>query len=161
MSPTTLRALPLPDGVLGRVWLGPMPGRLEPWPEFLSTARAAGLTHVLCLTPRDELARLSPAYDAAIRSGELPFVWQALPMDDYGLSADAQRYCDGIEALAIAVEAGAVVLLHCAAGIGRTGTTAACLLKRLGVPTAAALQRVRQAGSNPQSALQSGLIERF
>jgi len=53
------------------------------------------------------------------------------------------------------------VLVHCAAGIGRTGTVAACLLKRLGVPTAVALRRVREAGSNPESALQSGLIERF
>ena len=157
----SLRSLPLPDGVAGRVWLGPMPGRLEPWPDFLTSARTAGLTRVLCLTPREELARLSPAYDAAIRAGALPFAWHALPMDDYGLSTDADRYGQGIEQLATAVEAGAVVLLHCAAGIGRTGTTAACLLKRLGVPSDEALRRVRLAGSNPQSASQSGLIERF
>jgi atypical dual specificity phosphatase len=115
----------------------------------------------LCLTPRDELARLSPAYDAAIRAGGLPFAWQSLPMQDYGLSADAQRFVDGIEDAALAVESGAALLLHCAAGIGRTGTAAACLLKRLGLPTEDALRRVQQAGSNPQSALQSGLIERF
>ncbi len=157
----SLRPLPLPDGVAGRVWLGPMPGRLEPWPDFLASARAAGLTQVLCLTPRDELARLSPAYDAAIRAGDLPFAWRLLPMADHALSADAQHYAEGIDALAIAVEAGAVVLLHCAAGIGRTGTTAACLLKRLGLSTEAARQRVRQAGSSPESARQSGLIERF
>jgi protein-tyrosine phosphatase len=59
------------------------------------------------------------------------------------------------------VRGGGIVLLHCAAGIGRTGTTAACLLKRLGAPTAVALQRVRDAGSNPESALQQGLIDRF
>ncbi|RZU02965.1 protein-tyrosine phosphatase family protein [Rivibacter subsaxonicus] len=156
-----LRALPLPDAVSGRVWLGPMPGRLEPWPEFLDLARAAGLTQVLCLTPRDELARLSPAYDTAIRTGALPFAWQPLPMDDYGLAADAARFVAGIETAALALERGEVLLLHCAAGIGRTGTAAACLLKRLGLPTEQALRRVQQAGSNPQSALQSGLIERF
>lgn len=157
----SLRPLPLPDGVAGRVWLGPMPGRLESWPEFLATARSVGLTQVLCLTPRDELARLSPAYDTAIRAGELPFAWHALPMQDFGLASDAVRFRDGIETLALAVEVGAVVLLHCAAGIGRTGSVAACLLKRLGLSSADALERVRRAGSNPESTRQSGLIESF
>ena len=39
------------------------------------------------------------------------------------------------------------MVLHCAAGIGRTGTTAACLLKGLGLSTAQALKQVREAGS--------------
>ena len=56
---------------------------------------------------------------------------------------------------------GQQVLLHCAAGIGRTGTVAACVLKHLGLPAALALARVRAAGSNPQSALQSGWIDQF
>ena len=60
-----------------------------------------------------------------------------------------------------ALRGGESVLLHCAAGIGRTGTAAACVLKHLGLPTAQALQRVREAGSNPETALQSGLVERF
>jgi protein-tyrosine phosphatase len=53
------------------------------------------------------------------------------------------------------------VLLHCAAGIGRTGTAAACVLKRLGLPVDEALQRVREAGSNPETAVQSGLVNWF
>jgi hypothetical protein len=35
------------------------------------------------------------------------------------------------------------------------------VLKRLGLPAADALQRVRDAGSNPQGALQSGLVHWF
>ena len=56
---------------------------------------------------------------------------------------------------------GDVTLLHCAAGIGRTGTAAACLLKRLGLPREQALQLVRAAGSSPESAVQSGLVDIF
>jgi atypical dual specificity phosphatase len=82
-------------------------------------------------------------------------------MQDFGLAEALQTYRAGIDEVAATVRAGGVVLLHCAAGIGRTGTSAACLLKRLGAPTAVALQRVREAGSNPESALQQGLIERF
>lgn len=138
-----------------------MPGRLEPWPAFLAEARAHGLQQVLCLNPRFEIERLSPAYAAAISAGELPFRWTHLPMQDYGLAAGDDGLRSAIDDLAAAVRGGESVLVHCAAGIGRTGTVAACLLKRLGEPTAVALRRVREAGSNPESALQSGLIERF
>jgi protein-tyrosine phosphatase len=152
---------PLLPEVPGRIWLGAMPGRIEPWPEFLADARARGITRVVCLTPRHEVASLSPAYHAAISEGTLPFAWQAMPMRDLGLAEQAQLFRDGVAKLAQAVRAGDAVMLHCAAGIGRTGTAAACLLKHLGLPTGLALQRVREAGSSPESALQSGLIDTF
>ena len=59
------------------------------------------------------------------------------------------------------MRAGDAVLLHCAAGLGRTGTAAACVLKALGLDAQEALQRVRDAGSNPQNAEQSGLVHWF
>jgi atypical dual specificity phosphatase len=145
----------------GRVWLAAMPGRLEPWGTFLALAQQHTIARVVCLTPRHEVASLSPAYHAAIRRNELPFVWQPLPMRDLGLADQAQAFRAGITEVAQAVRAGDAVLLHCAAGIGRTGTAAACLLKHLGLPTALALQAVREAGSSPESALQSGLIDTF
>ena len=150
----------LPD-TPGRIWLASMPGRLEPWASFLADVSQATIARVVCLTPRHEIVSTSPAYLAALTRGDLPFTWQHLPMRDLGLAEQAQLFRDGIEAVAQAVLAGDAVLLHCAAGIGRTGTAAACLLKRLGLPSALALQRVREAGSDPQSAAQSGLIERF
>ena len=63
--------------------------------------------------------------------------------------------------MADTVRAGGVVLVHCAAGIGRTGTAAACVLKALGLEADEALARVRSAGSNPQNAEQSGLVGWF
>jgi protein-tyrosine phosphatase len=159
-----LRALdfsPLLPAVPGRVWLGAMPGRLESWDAFLAEARMHAIARVVCLTPRHEIASLAPAYHAALTQGGLPFAWQALPMRDLGLADQARAFREGIDAVAQAVRAGDAVFLHCAAGIGRTGTAAACLLKRLGLPTGLALQRVREAGSSPESALQSGLIETF
>ncbi len=155
------RALELPSPGLGRVWLSSMPGRLEPWPTFLDEAAARGLHEVLCLNPRHEIERLSPAYAAALAEGNLPFRWTHLPMQDFGLAAELDAYRRAVDTVADTVRAGGVVLVHCAAGIGRTGTTAACLLKRLGATTPVALQRVRDAGSDPESALQRGLIDAF
>ena len=138
-----------------------MPGRLEPWPAFLAEARDKALQDVLCLNPIFEIERLSPPYATAIAEGTLPFVWTHLPMQDFGLAAELGDFRAGIDAMADRVRSGRAVLLHCAAGIGRTGTSAACLLKRLGAPTHVALMRVREAGSNPESALQRGLIDSF
>jgi protein-tyrosine phosphatase len=156
-----LRPLELPAPGLGRVWLGAMPGRSESWQAFLEEAAAKRLDQVLCLNPLFEIERLSPDYAAAIAAGQLPFRWTHLPMQDFGLAAEVDAYRAVIDDVAATVRGGGSVLLHCAAGIGRTGTSAACLLKRLGASKALALQRVREAGSNPESALQRGLIDRF
>jgi predicted protein tyrosine phosphatase len=159
------RNLPLPDtttgAVPGALWLASMPGRLEPWEEFLQQARSARLSRIVCLTPRDEVTALSKPYDRALRLNQLPCAWMHLPMQNFALSGNAAAYRAGVHDLAQALRSGESVLLHCAAGIGRTGTTAACVLKRLGLPSAEALQRVRQAGSNPETAVQSGLIDSF
>lgn len=155
------RPVLLPDSARGALWLHSMPGRRESWDEFIMDAQTARLDLIVCLTPRHELVSLSPAYDAALRAGTLPVRWQHLPMRDFGLADNLRDFRAGIERLAEAVTAGDAALLHCAAGIGRTGTAAACLLKQLGVPRELALQQVLAAGSNPQSAAQSGLINTF
>ncbi|MFN0185538.1 MAG: tyrosine-protein phosphatase [Aquabacterium sp.] len=155
------RILPLPPDMPGHVWLDAMPGRFERWPVFLDLARQHRLDLIVCLAERPELARLSPDYDRAVSAGQLPCRWLHLPIRDFGIPEAVQGYRDGVLDVATAVRRGESVLLHCAAGIGRTGTTAACLLKALGLSVAQALRDVRSAGSSPESAGQSGLIDRF
>lgn len=155
------RPLLLPEGIPGQVWLGSMPGRFETWSSFREEARRAGLGTVVCLAPRLELAELSPEYHAALARGSLPFRWMNVPMRNFGLPEDPAAFRRDIASLAQDLRNGEVVLLHCAAGLGRTGTAAACLLKALGLDAQEALQRVRDAGSNPQNAEQSGLVHWF
>lgn len=157
----SLRPLALPANVPGRIWLSGMPGRFGHWDSFLARAGDFGVTHVVCLTPLHEIAAVSPAYQRALERDAFPFGWMHLPMRDFGVALEAPAFHDGVERIARHLLAGDSLLLHCAAGVGRTGTVAACVLKHLGVPTAHALLRVREAGSNPQSAVQSGLIETF
>ncbi len=147
--------------VTGSLWLAAMPGRFETWAEFTAQGRLARLALVLCLTPRAEIALASPEYHRAIVEGTLPFRWLIAPMRNYGLPEDMAAFHDAVGHVVAALRADESVLLHCAAGIGRTGTAAACVLKQLGLSNEPALERVRQAGSNPENALQSGLADRF
>jgi protein-tyrosine phosphatase len=157
----SLRPVLLPDAVPGQLWLGPMPGRFASWPEFEAQAERSGLALVVCLTPREEVAELSPDYHAAVVAGRVGFRWLHSPMRNFGSPQDAAGFRQDVEQIATALRQGDAVMLHCAAGIGRTGTAAACVLKALGLPADEALQRVRDAGSNPQNAEQSGLVDWF
>lgn len=145
----------------GRLLLASMPGRFEPWSEFALDARRAGVGLVVCLAPMDEVVELSPIYAKLIGLGELPFRWLHLPMRNYGLPEDQAGFRAGIARIDASLRGGENVVLHCAAGIGRTGSAAACVLKCAGLPTLEALARVRAAGSNPENAVQSGLVEQF
>lgn len=155
------RAVSLPPDVPGALWLSAMPARLESWAAFEEEAGRAHLALVVCLTPSTEMQELSPAYHRAVAQGDLPFRWQNLPMRNFGLPQDAPGFRDAIARIAQALRDGDAVMLHCAAGMGRTGSAAACVLKALGLPAQEALQRVRDAGSNPQNALQAGFVEWF
>lgn len=158
---TMFRPLALPAGVAGALWLHAMPGRFEPWSDFLAEAARRRLDRMLCLTSLDEVAALSPPYAQAIGQGTLPCRWEQLVVRNFGLPLDEAGFRERVQAVAAALAGGESVLMHCAAGIGRTGTVAACVLKQLGWPAQQALQEVIAAGSNPQNAQQSGLVHWF
>jgi protein-tyrosine phosphatase len=157
----SFRRVELPAGVPGALWLSSMPGRFDAWSEFQREATASGLKMVVCLTPRDEVRELSPVYHAAIARGGTPYEWVHLPVPNFGVPQHRDEFRRGIARIAKALRAGEPVMMHCAAGLGRTGSAAACVLKALGLSTSEALQRVQDAGSNPQNAAQSGFVEWF
>lgn len=145
----------------GRIFLHSMPARLEPWSDFLQASSASDISHILCLTSRAEIAEKSPCYALAIAQGDFVEHFIPLAVKDFSIPVDQQEYANQMRHLAGEVTQGAHLLIHCAAGIGRTGCAAMAVLKELGFNGDEAKEKVLAAGSTPETAEQWAFIQAY
>ncbi len=147
LRPVTLSSLICP----GKLYLTSMPGRFEPIEAFLRDAEDADIDHILCLVSDEEIAEKSPVYLAAINRGILPAkLWQH-EIPDHGVPEQPFEILQAVESMKQALIRGESVVIHCAAGIGRTGMVAILLLTRLGLSLPTATRAIEQAGSTPET----------
>lgn len=135
-----------------------MPGYYVDFATERDAIRAAGVDTVLCLTDLPEIEKNSPRYAEAIKAHLLPWHQTMLPMPDFGAADDRDAWLAHVREVGNQVKGGSTVLIHCAAGIGRTGTAAVCLLMTLGMRRGDALKAVLAAGSRPEGGPQLELI---
>ena len=110
-------------------------------PDHAAAMERCGATTVVCLVQAHELADRYPDYLSWLEAnvgGQA--VW--FPIHDLH-SRSAQATLQFLTELIRRLEADEHLLMHCAAGIGRTGTIAVCLLMELGLPRDEALAHVR------------------
>jgi hypothetical protein len=157
----TLRPLPLPPGVSGALFLTAMPGRFGPLEDFTAALALHGIGPVLCLAGEAEIAAKSPAYAALIAEAGLAGGLHAHPIPDFATPADEADFATWAGRAAERLRGGERAVLHCAAGIGRTGTVALCLLHLLGEAPARAEALVQAAGSGPETPAQRDFVARF
>jgi protein-tyrosine phosphatase len=136
-----LHEVPL-DGVPGRLWLC---GKHVVGPDPDGVLARTGGTTIVCLTERHELADRYPDYvEWLVRNHSADIDAKALWFPVHDLHApgldSGKTFVDD---LAMRVRAGRGLIVHCAAGIGRSGTTAVALLVALGVPPEPSLAHVR------------------
>jgi protein-tyrosine phosphatase len=150
-----LRTVTLPkDLTLGCLYLCSMPGRFEPLDDFLLEIKEAGVRHIVCLVPDDEIEQKSPDYLAAIEGDELPAKLWRFEIPDYGMPGNPDDLDRMLDLIRERMDAGESVVVHCAYGHGRTGTVSALLLARMGLPLDSAIQTIRRAGSSPDTPMQ-------
>jgi protein-tyrosine phosphatase len=156
-----LREIPLPDGVPGRLFRAPMPGRWD-WPLRRAEEEIVDemIDLVVCLAPMAEIQSYAPAYAREIEDEDLPWETWDMPIPDGGLPEDEDEFIELAQDLAEDLQEGMNVLIHCYAGIGRTGVMAACTLMALGQDYESALAVVDAAGAGPETYRQESFVER-
>jgi len=152
------REVNFPADVPGRLLLHSMPGRWEPLQSFLAEGDHANLTGIVRLTDLAELRQKSPEYADALQEGRIPCEVLACEMPDYGVPGDRRAFWALARDVAGHLKDGQVWLVHCGAGIGRTGAFAAAVLIALGQPVELARLAVSKAGSGSETDDQLDLI---
>ena len=147
-----LRPVILPEETTtGHLYLCSMPGRFEPLEVFLKEIAEAGVTNVVCLVSDEEIAEKSPDYLAALQRNDIPATIWRFDIPDYRMPENTHDLVLMIDRLMERLAQGESVVIHCAAGVGRTGTVATHLLTRMEMTLDDALKTIRQAGSEPET----------
>jgi protein-tyrosine phosphatase len=152
------RTVELPEGLTGRLFLHSMPGRYEAYEDARQEIARCQIARVVCLAPLTEVKTKSPLYAQAIEATSLPWIQEMFPVADYGIPENRDTFWRLAHRLATALQSGDRVLIHCGAGVGRTGMLAICVLFALGVTADHAHAAVGAAGSSPETSAQQEVI---
>ena len=138
-----------------------MPGRRTNLEADISEMDSARVSRIISFASSEEVTRKSPEYAAALKDNALGRPIETFAITDYSVPADLVEFATVVHRVLGYLEADERLLLHCGAGIGRTGTVATCLLITLGMAETAALDVVKTAGSRPENDEQRSFIRRF
>ena len=144
-------------GACGPGW-DPAARTVDGWVEFM---RAEGIERVCCLLSDAQVAEydgLLDDYRATFGEANVSHV----PVADHTLMAEATLANEVIPFLERAVDDAAPVVVHCRAGIDRTGQTlAGWLVHAHGYPPTAAVETVSARHRRPDDAVRAGNATRF
>jgi protein-tyrosine phosphatase len=135
-------------GTPGRVYRSPMPfGRDDPDGLLFPAYRSAGISAVVVLVEAEEcLRKTGRDLLAFYREQGLEVIYAPIP--DFSIPSSGS-FAEALQTVAERARAGQPTVVHCSAGIGRTGMFMACLAHDLlGLDGNAAIDWVRQVISN-------------
>jgi protein-tyrosine phosphatase len=138
-----------------------MPGRYEKLEDFWKQVQLERIGRIVCLAPLTEINHKSPEYAKALAANNAPCTITRFPIEDFGVPDDREAFRGLASELAAQLRTGRRLLVHCAGGIGRTGTLAVCTLMALGQTRADAYEAVAAARSRPETQEQHELLTWF
>ena len=144
----------------GSIGLTRLPGIwLNSLASDLATIRASGATSLVSLTEQRELRWAGPG-DFGAEVARARLVWYHLPIRDFGVPDIGFEHAWHVAgpALRRKLARGERLVIHCYAGLGRTGLIAARLLIEFGEPPQRAIELVRAARAG---AIQTPMQEAF
>ncbi len=145
-SGSSLRADFLHPGVLPlprRLGMTSCPGRRAPLRDDLAELRHLGVHLLVSLVDDYELVRFGVA-DLVEAAAEIGLEVVRLPIID-GCVPDLHALMPVVGRVLVELGRGRTVVVHCAAGYGRTGTVVACCLVARGFSAERAIEEVRRA----------------
>jgi protein-tyrosine phosphatase len=143
----------------GHLFLSSMPGRYAPFGQDNQEIIDHAIDTVISLSPLDEIWQKSPEFAKAITNNAISWERKDFPIEDYDIPVDREAFVDLARDTARDLKSGKRVVIHCGAGIGRTGTLAACVLLALGMEHQNALDAVAATGSRPETQEQHELVK--
>lgn len=160
-------------GLAGRVGLTLAPGKRAysksgpRWERDLSAdldrlVQRHGANVLVCLIEDHELERLAiPSLVSEAEARGLTV--HRLPIPDGGVLPQLEPVARLVARIADHARAGRTVVIHCAGGLGRTGTVAGCLLVELGASAAGAIETLHSVrGPNcPETSGQEAFIGEY
>jgi protein-tyrosine phosphatase len=147
--------IPLPN-VAGRLWLT---GKHVIGNDPERALAKVGATTMVCLTEFAELDNRYPEYVAWLRTQPTERAIH-FPIGDLAM-VPIDHFQPFLSDVVIRLRNGEGLIVHCAAGIGRSGTTAVAVLLELGMPLSEALVHVRthRPMGGPEVGAQRDLVE--
>ena len=182
------RQVDISDVSSSRIYLHSMPGMNEPLETFREEMWRCGITRIICLAPLADVEDYSWSYGQAIKKNADSWTYNLFKIPDFGIPNDRDSYLTFITVIAGFIlhpsstkpdgdaarpwsnawiipsidhpdEIQEHILIHCMAGVGRSGTFAIILLLVLGYSREEAERRVKKIGSGPESPKQKHLID--
>ena len=144
IEPTREDIIELPFGLPGTIYRSPLPFSplFDRQGDLLGAYQALGVETVVMLNTTDEVNRLT-SEDLAAHYDSLGYALIHAPVPDFH-APQVEVLRPALEIALAAAEAGRTIVIHCHAGVGRTGTFAACLAKMVfGMKGAEAVDWVR------------------